>query len=371
MDETVPDIFFDAKGKCNYCKFHNKLAQAYPRGQKGKKKFDKLIKKMKKDGKNKKYDCIIGISGGTDSTYLLYLVKKLGLRPLAVNIDNGWHAEIAINNTKKAVSKLGVDLKTYVIDWEEMKDIHVSLMKAALPWPDGASDIAITSGLYRVADQEDIKYILIGHDFRTEGKQPDEWTHVDGRMIKAILKKIGKVKIKSYPNLTIFKLLYYGIFKGIKNVRPYWYLEYNKSAAKKIIEKELDWQYYGEHHHESIYTRFMLGYWLIKKFNIDKRKVTYSALIRSGEMTREKALNRLKQPPYNPQKIENDKNYVLKKLNITEKEFEKIWNNPNKSFNDYPSYYPLFKKYKRLTKFGLSLVMPIKPMMSFELEKGK
>ena len=372
MDETVPDIVFDERGECNYCKFQDMLAKEYPQGQKGKENFDKLVNEIKKEGLNKPYDCIVGVSGGTDSTYLLLTIKELGLRPLAVNLDNGWHSEIAVDNIKKTLDKLKIDLRTYVIDWEEMKNVHISFLKASLPWVDGPSDLAITLSLYKIANEEGIKYVFIGHDFRKEGRQPDEWTYTDGRMIKAVVKNFGTLKkFRSFPNLTAFRILYYGMFRKIKIIRPYWYLEYNKSAAQKIIEKELNWRYYGEHHHESIFTRFIIGYWLPKKFSIDKRRVTYSALIRSGEMTRELALEKVKKIPYALEKMDEDKEYIIKKLGITPNEFNKLFNQPNKSFRDYPSYYPLFKRFGGIINWLLGLIMPTKPMMTFELIRKK
>jgi N-acetyl sugar amidotransferase len=371
LDENVPDIEFDEFGECNYCKVHKALEKDYPLGKKGEEDFAALVNEMKRAGKKSEYDCIVGVSGGTDSTYLLLLAKQYGLRPLAVNVDNGWHSEIAVNNIKKSLDILNINLRTYVIDWEEMKKIHISFMKASLPWPDGTTDIAITSALYKIAAEENIKYVLIGHDFRSEGKQPEEWTYTDGKMIKKITQKYFKVKFKSFPNLTIKDYLYYGFIKKIKNVRPFWYLEYNKPEAKKIIEKELGWQYYGGHHHESIFTRFIISYWLPQKFNIDKRKVTLSAYVRSGMMSREEALNELKQAPYDKLKMEEDKEYVLKKLGLTQQEFDEIWNSPNKKFTDYPSYYPIYQKWGKLVIWVLKILFPFKPMMTYELKKTK
>jgi hypothetical protein len=283
----------------------DRLAADYPRGKKGLDEFESLVQIIKKKGTGKLYDCIVGISGGTDSTYLLLVCKKYGLRPLAVNVDNGWHSDIAVNNIKNALSVLGYDLETYVINWEEMKSIHLAFMKASLPWPDGTSDIAIREGLYRIAKKHKIKYIFNGHDFRTEGRQPDEWTWIDGKMINYIC-KLNKIKIKTFPNQTILDLLYNGYISGIKDIRPFWYIHYSKMEARKIIEKELNWKYYGGHHHENIFTKYIIGVWLPQKFGIDKRKITLSAHIRTGEYTRNEVIELLKVPPYSIDQMKVD-----------------------------------------------------------------
>ena len=368
MDSSVPDIVFDEEGICNYCKLHDKLDNAFPQGQEGHQILDKIIEKIKKTGKEK-YNCIIGVSGGTDSTYLVHWAIKNGLKPLAVNLDNGWHSEIAVSNIKNSLEKLNVDLITYVIEYEEIKDILLSYMKASLPWIDIPTDIAIVSTLYKIAAKNRIKYVFVGNNFRTEGRQPDEWTHGDGKQLKYIQKTFGKQKLKKFPNQTLFDLLYFGMFKGIKLIKPFYYLDYNKNEAMKLLEKEYGWTYYGGHHHESLFTKFAISYWLPKKFNIDKRRVTFSALIRSGEIKRELALQNIVLPPYDVKEMENDKNYVIKKLGINEEEFLRIWEKKNKTFNDYPSYYPFFNKIKKYSKLIYKYVLHYQPMMFFELDK--
>lgn len=369
LNHDIPDISFDRRGVCNYCNLHNKLCTDYPRGEIGRNRFLNIIEKIKKDGKSKEYDCVIGVSGGTDSTFLLKVIKEYGLRPLAVNFDNGWHTEIAVNNIHSALQKLKIDLRTYVVDWQEMRNIHLSFLKASLPWPDGSTDIGIVSSLYKVASEENIKYVLNGHDFRTEGKQPLPWTHTDGRMVDFITKKYSKAKLKTFPNLNINKFIYYSFLKDIKEIRPFWFLDYSKIEARIILEKELNWKYYGGHHHENIFTRFIIGYWLPKKFNIDKRIITYSAHIRSGEMTREDALELMSQPPYSDSDMNKDLEYIITKLEISKDEFNKIWESPNKNFSDYPNYYSLYMNYKKSLNFIFSKVLGYKPMTGYTLEK--
>jgi len=355
LDSSIPGIRFDDRGICNYCKIHDKLEERFPLGELGRQKLNQLIDKIKRRGKCKKYDCIVGISGGTDSTYCLYMVKKLGLRPLAVHFDNGWDSEIAINNIRNAVTKLDVDLKTIAVDWEEFKDIQISFLKASVPDVEIPTDIAIDSVLYRVAAKEGIHYIIAGHSFRTEGLQPLEWMYADGKYIKSIHKKFGKLELNNFPNLTISDLLYYIFVKRIQTVHLLNYINYNKEDARKILEKEIGWKYYGGHHYESIYTRFVASYILPKKFGIDKRKVEYSALIRSGQMTRDEALEKLKEPPISEEQAKRDKEYVLKKLELTEDEFEEIMSAEPKTFRDYPTYYPIIRALRGPIKLACKL----------------
>lgn len=366
MDTTVPDIRFNPEGVCNYCRIHDRLVADYPRGRKGEEKFYGLVEKMRHDGRHRDHDCIVGVSGGTDSTYLIWLVKKMGLRPLAVNLDNGWHSEIAVGNIKQCLDKLGLDLRTYVVDWDEMRTVLLAFMRASLPWPDGATDIAITGSLYRVAAEEGVPYILVGNDFRSEGKQPREWTYSDGKMVEFIVRKFGNGRLRSFPNLTLARLLYDGFVRRIRIIRPFWYLEYKKSDAKKVLEKELEWRDYGGHHHESIFTRFTIGYWLPRKFNIDKRKVTFSALLRSGEITRVEALEQLAKPHYSKERLEEDLEYVIRKFGISRQEFERLMDAPNKRFSDYPSYYPFYRRTKTWVGALVPYLMTSKPLTLYE-----
>lgn len=369
MDSTVPDIIFDNSGECNYCKQFDSIINDTPNDQLGESYMEELFNKIRSNGKGKKYDVLIGVSGGVDSTYLVYYAIKNRLRVLAVNFDNGWHSEIAVSNIKNCLEKLGVELVTYVVDYDEMKDILLSYMKASLPWVDGPSDMAINATLFKTANAYGIKYIFNGSSIRTEGKQPDTWTHTDSRQLKYIQKRFGTKKLRSFPNLNPIQLIYYGYYKGIKMIRPFNFIQYSKSTAKQFLEKEYGWKDYGGHHHESAFTKFAIAYWLPKKFGIDKRKVTYSAQVRSGLVMREKALELLSQPPYDPALMEEDKNYVIKKLGITFEEFERIWNEPNKSIFDYPSYLPLFLKYQKIANSVFRKILPFKPLMGYDLEK--
>jgi N-acetyl sugar amidotransferase len=368
IDSAVPGVSFDADGICNYCRLHETLEREWPMDDAGQQIIDGLVQKMKAQGRGKRYDCVVGVSGGTDSTYLLYWAKQQGLRPLAVHFDNGWDSEIAVSNIKKSISLLGVDLQTYVVDWEEFKDILVSFLWASFPWADAPTDLAIHATLYRVAAEEGVRYILNGSSFRTEGKMPVEWTYLDGRTVRHIHKTFGKRPMNTYPNLMLWDYAYYGVIRRIQNVRPLNFVDYHKDQARQMLTREIGWQYYGGHHYENIYTRFAYSYLLPEKFKIDKRIITHSALVRSGEMTREEALVSLAQPPYPPERVQEDVAYVIKKLGLSGEEFEEIMAAPPKSFRDYPSYYPLIERYTPLIRRLLKLALPWTPPMLHEMD---
>jgi N-acetyl sugar amidotransferase len=365
-DGSVPGVKFDERGVSNYAKMFQEFIELYPRGEKGLAEWEGWLKRIRKDGKNRKYDCIVGVSGGTDSCYLLYIAKQSGLRPLAVNLDNGFSSKTAVENIKKVTNALKIDLETYVIDYEEVKAVLRAYLKASLPWIDGPTDLAIKAALYQIAEREGVKYIFNGSDFRSEGKQPTEWTYSDARQLLYVLKKFEQVKLKSFPYYTIFQFIRFGYLKKIKMLRPYYYLDYEKRIAQDFLKKEYRWEYYGGHHYENIFTRFAISYWLPEKFGIDKRIITLSALVMNGEISRDQALNELKQAPYNANEMQYDKEYVLKKLDMTNSEFEECFSRPNKYYSDYPSYMFLFKTFSKLSISGIKKVLPFMPSIFIE-----
>lgn len=367
-DSTIPGIIFDEQGASNYSKMMDNLMTAYPRGKRGQETWMKIVKNIKSTNQGKKYNCIIGISGGTDSSYLLFLSKEYGLSPLAVNLDNGWNSDISVKNIKRMTDALNIDLATYVINYEEIKDLNRCYMKAGLPWVDIPTDLAIKAVLYKIAAQEGVKFILRGNDFRSEGTQPREWTYGDGTQLNYIHQKFGQVRLKSFPNYTIRDLLFYGLVKKIKSVYPYYNLEYSKRNAQKFLQAKFNWEYYGGHHFENIFTRFVISYWLYEKFGIDKRKITLSAQILSGEISREEALDILSSKPYNDSEKNMMLEYVLKKLDFNYEEFDKLMKSPNKSFHDYPSNYKLIDSFNYLSKSVLKKVFIQKPQSIFQAE---
>ena len=342
MDNSDPDIKFDSQGICNHCERYDSLVSSRVfDGDIGKIELDILIKKIKSDGKNKDYDCLIGVSGGVDSTYVAYLLKKHGLRPLAVHFDNGWNSELAVSNIEKTLSKLDIDLYTYVIDWPMFKDLQLSFLKASTPDGEIPTDHAIDSFLWNEASKRGIKYIISGMNFKSEAMSVPSWAygHSDWKYIKSIQKKYGSKKLKNYPHYTFFDLFKFNILKGIRIVSILNYVDYNKEQVMKFLQDELGWIYYGGKHYESIYTRFYQSYILPEKFNIDKRRGHLSDLINSNQLSRASALIEIEKETYDKELMTRDLNYVKKKLGFSDEKFNQIMNSPIKSFKDYPNNY--------------------------------
>lgn len=340
IDSSDPKIELDESGICNHCRdYEENVKKKVLKGEEGQKKFNEIISKIKEEGKNKKYDCVIGVSGGVDSTYVMYLAKKNGLRPLAVHLDNGWDNKIAVKNVSKSIKKLEIDLYTYVIDWEEFKDFQLAYFKASVVDIEAITDHAIKAALYKAADENKVKYILSGVNFETEGVIPRNWRHNknDYVNIKDIHNKFGKIAEKTFPFLTLKDWIKYRLFNGIKYVEILNYVPYNKEKTKEILKNELGWEDYSGKHGESMFTYFYQAYILPRKFNIDKRKAHLSSLIRSGQISREEALKKMNEPLYAPADLKKDKEYVLRKLGLSEKEFEQLMNLPIKSHYDYKS----------------------------------
>ncbi len=342
MDTSVPNIRFATDGHCHYCDMHDEMEKQYPLGEEGKNRLQKLVAEVKAAGKGKTYDVVCGISGGRDSTYILYMAAKiLGLRVLAVHFDNGWNSEIAVTNIQNACRKLNIDLETVVADWEEFKDVLRSFLKASTSDVDIPTDVAIHAVLHKVAAKENIGYIFNGHCFRTEGIAPLDWTYMDGRYIASVQKKFGRMPLKDFHNFYLKDFVYYSFIKKVKVVPLLNFMTYRHAEVGPLLEKELGWTYYGGHHHESYYTRFIQSYLLPKKFNLDRRRTELSALIRSGQKTRAEAVEYLANQAYeyDEQLIQ----YAANKLGFSAAEFKDIIALPPKSFRDYPTYYPLIR----------------------------
>ena len=361
MDTTDPEIYFDENGVCNHClKFENQLKKNWFPNEEGKKKLDAIINQIKIDGKNKKYDCVIGLSGGVDSSYLAFILRKLypELRILAVHIDGGWNSELAVHNIENIVKILDIDLYTGVVPWEEMQDLQLAFFKSQLANQDVPQDHAFFATLYHVANKNGIKYFLSGGNLATESILPYSWGYnaMDATQLKAVHKKFGKKKLKKYEIVSFFKRkIYYPYFKKFRIIRPLDFLPYFKDEAKETIKNELNWRDYGGKHHESKFTKFFQAHWLPTKFGFDKRKAHLSSLIVSGQMTRDEALKELEKPLYDETELKEDKEFISKKLGISLEEFETIMKQPNKTFLDYPSDYKkdiffsnLKKKIKKL-----------------------
>jgi len=348
-DETVANISFNENGVCNYCQLVDDLKNQYGTGdEKGRIEFERIVNEIKKAGQGKKYDVAVGVSGGTDSSYMLYLAIQYGLRPLAVHYDNTWNSAIATENIRKVTQKLGVDLYTHVCANKESDDIFKSFFLASVPEIDGPTDIALAEVMYRAASKYKIKYVFEGHSFVAEGVSPLSKAYVDGGYIMDVHKKFGKIKMSSFPNMSFSKFLYWIMIKRIRKIRPFWYLNYSKEDARIFLEKEFDWRYYGGHHLENRMTAFHHSYYTPNKFGLDQRNNSLSASVRSGKISREEALQIYSEPPHLEEELLN---YFKKRLDIDDKEFDRIMNLPPKSFRDFKTYKKRFEKLRPLFLF--------------------
>lgn len=341
MDTTDPVIQFDENGECNHCKEYENVSRRFLfTGEAGQRKLQDAVHAIKEQGSGKPYDCVIGLSGGLDSTFVACKVKQLGLRPLAVHLDNGWDSELAVSNIERIVKKLDIDLYTLVLDWEEFRDLQVVFLKASTPDSEIPTDHAIIATLYRVAIENNVKYIISGGNIATELTMPRYWSHGhhDWRYIRSLHRLFEAVPLKTFPHYTWLDLIKYHRIMGMKVIRILNFMNYVRKEAMVVVERELGWRDYGAKHYESVYTRFYQGYILHVKFNIDKRKAHYSTLICSGQMTREEALQELQKEVYPPDRLKEDMEFVPKKLGLTPEKFARIMALPPKTFWDYPSY---------------------------------
>lgn len=356
MDSSDPDIQFDDNGFCNHCSNALKrINHLYSDKNRNKDKLDEIVKKVKSEGLGNKYDCLIGLSGGVDSSYLAYvLVKQFGIRPLAIHIDNGWNSEQAVSNIHNIVTRLNIDLITHVIDWNEFKELQKSFLRASVVDLELLSDHAILVVINKLAREHKIKSFLIGGNFQTESILPDKWFYNyknDSKNIIDIYKQFGdKRKLRTYPFLNFFEYLFFGKKYG-RYLDPLSYMDYNKDNVKKILIKELGWQDYGAKHHESFITRFYQSYILPEKFKIDKRRAHMSSLICSGQITRDDALLALEVPFFtNEQEKKESIEYFCKKLDLTIDEFNIIINEPRREHNSFKSYFQDKAKLIRLLR---------------------
>ncbi len=352
LDTTEPTISFDTEGVCNYCRELEKKPKDTRTASEKKKDLDNHIEQIRQTGKNKDYDCIIGLSGGVDSSYVAYLVKQAGLRPLAVHFDNGWNSELAVSNIENVCKRLDIDLYTYVVDWTEFKDIQTAFLKASVANAETPTDHAIVAALYRLAAKNGVKYIVDGVNSATEGDRTNftasGYSYADLKQLKGIHQLFGSVKMKTFPTLGLFKRLYYSYVRGIKRFSILNYVDYDKNKAIEFMSQDLGWRSYGSKHHESLFTKFHQTIYLPHKFNFDKRKLHLSDMILSGQITRQEALIEL-QKPYISDLEKNDlEYYLMKKLDLSPEEYHKILNAPPVSFRQYPNYEWILNGYTRL-----------------------
>lgn len=348
-------IQFNLDGVCHHCLRYEALLESRTANpESASVTIDGLVQKMRRHGAGRDYDCIIGVSGGVDSTYVAYYVKQLGLKPLAVHFDNGWNSELAVKNIEQVLTKLDIDLYTYVVNWREFRALQIAFLRASTPDGEIPTDHAIFALLWREAHRRNIRYIISGMNFRSESISVPNWAygHSDWMYIKDVNKRFGNAKLKTYPHFSLPYLFYITFLRRVRTVSILNYIDYDKEQVKKFLLEELGWRDYGGKHHESIYTRYYQGVFLPKKFGIDKRYGHLSDLINSGQLRREEALLSLREPTYDPDQQKADREYVIKKLGLTEAEFVEIEQAPAQTYRSFRNSQRYIDGLKRLVNWA-------------------
>lgn len=349
MDTSDSRIVFDARGVCDHCNtFYATILPNWHTDERGAAELRKITDQIREAGRGKDFDCIIGMSGGIDSSYLTYLAKeKMGLRPLVFHVDAGWNSQEAVNNIERLVDELGLDLFTEVIDWEEMRDLQLAFFKAGVPHVDTPQDHAFFATMYKFAEKFSVRHILTGANYSTECvRNPIEWMYYqsDSTQLRDIHRRFGTRPLETFPITSIlWHKVYLPYVKKIQVVTPLNYFPYVKADAMKLLADRFGWQPYPQKHFESRFTRFYEGYWLPTKFGYDTRRVQFSSLILTQQMTREEALEKLKQPAYDPERLAQDFEFVATKLGITTAELQQYHDQPNKTFRDYRSQESIYQ----------------------------
>lgn len=355
MDTSAPHITFDEQGVCNYCHtFENVTRKGWFPNEEGARRWAAISEEIRQAGKGKEYDCILGLSGGIDSSYLAIKVKEWGLRPLVVHVDAGWNSELAVANIEKIVKHCGFDLHTHVVDWEEMRDLHLAYLRAGISNQDVPQDHVFFSSLYHFATRNGIRYILSGGNLATEGIFPSGWhgAAMDAINLKAIHRKYGERPLKTYSTISFFAYYFwYPFVKKMRTVRPLNYMPYDKNAAITELERTIGWRSYGRKHGESLFTKLFQNHYLPVKFGYDKRKPHLSSLIVSGQMTRDEALGKLAEPLYDPQELEIDITYFCKKLRISRAQFDEFMTGPKRDYSEFPNWDASHRRLKSVQRF--------------------
>lgn len=342
-DESVGGIWFDEKGVCRYCKQIDQLSLEYQTGMEGGiSTFESILTRVKRDGRGKKYDCVVGVSGGTDSSYMIHqAVKEWGLRPLAVHYDNTWNTAISTQNIHKMLTELDVDLYTHVVDNKEADDIFKAFFYASVPELEASTDLALAEVLYRAAWKHGVKYVFEGHSFITEGITPVAKNYFDGRYIKQIHKRYGKLPMKTYPLMDLKKFLFWAAVARIKKIRPYWYIDYNKEEARDLLSDRYNWQYYGGHHLENRMTAFFHTVYAPQKLKMDFRNNTLSALVRNGKLTRNMGIKQYCEDVKADHRLVK---HFRKRLGFSENEYKSQMTEPLKNWTEFPTYKKTFER---------------------------
>ena len=362
-DARVDGIEFDAQGVCNYCRQVDRLKEEYGTGtDKGRRTFDAIVATIKRSGRGRRYDCVIGVSGGTDSSYMLHLAKQWGLRPLAVHYDNTWNTAIATQNIRKVLAALDIDLHTHVVDNKEADDLFRAFFRAGVAEIEASTDLALAETLYRAAYRHRVQYVLEGHSFLTEGVTPVGRNYFDGQYIRSIHRRFGTRPMKTYPLMTFSHMLWWSCVARIRKIRPFWYISYSKEEARDLLEKAYGWQYYGGHHLENRMTAFFHGIYAPRKFHADFRNNALAARVRNHQMSREDAWAEYNRPPH----VEDDLlAYFKKRLELSDEEYERVMRAAPKYWQEYPTYKRRFERLRGL--FALLAKHNLVPM-SFYLK---
>jgi N-acetyl sugar amidotransferase len=356
MDTTDSKITFDADGVCDHCRdFFRNIVPHWHTDERGRQALEQQTAEIKRAGEGKPFDCIIGMSGGIDSSYLTYIAKEqLGLRPLVFHVDAGWNSQEAVNNIEKLIDRLGLDLYTEVIDWEEMRDLQLAFFKSGVPHVDAPQDHAFFATMYKFAEKHGVRYILTGANLSTECiRNPVEWMYYqsDSIQLRDIHRRFGSRPLVNFPITSILRhKVYLPYVKRIRVLRPLNHVPYLKADAMKLLIEKFGWQPYPQKHFESRFTRFYESYWLPERFGYDTRKVQYSSLIVTGQMTRAEALTRLATPAYDPATIDQEFDYVATKLGISSDELRGYFQAPKKTYRDYASQDRIFAVGARVMK---------------------
>jgi len=356
MDTTDLDIRFDEQGVCNHChEFDQVIAKRWFPNKEGEIQLQNTFSHIKAQGVGNEYDCIIGLSGGIDSSYLAVMLKDRGLRPLVVHVDGGWNSELATYNIEQVVKYCNYDLHTQVIDWEEMRDLQLAYLRSHVSNQDVPQDHAFFASLYHFAVKNKIKYVISGGNIATESVFPRNWHHeaMDAISLHAIHKQYGTMPLRNYKTINIFQYyLYYPYIYGMKTFRPLNFMPYDKKQALEFLENTIGYKDYGNKHGESVFTKFFQNHYLPQKFGYDKRRPHYSSMILSGQMSRQEALEKLAQPLYDPHELIEDKSYVAKKLQISVSELDQLTHAPGVNYRQYANWDSLYSALKKIQRLA-------------------
>lgn len=360
MDTTDPEISFDDNGICNHCiEFHEVTTKRWFPNDEGRKKLEEIYSTIKKESSGQEYECILGLSGGVDSSYLALKLYEAGIKPLVVHVDGGWNSELAVQNIENIVKYCGWHLHTIVIDWEEMKDLQLAYLRSGISNQDVPQDHAFFASLYHFATKYGIKYVISGGNIATESISPSSWhwSAMDEDNLHAIHNKFGMKKLKNYKTIGFYELyFYYPFIKKMKTIRPLNFMPYIKNEALQELKTKVGYKEYARKHGESVFTKFFQNYWLPMKFGYDKRKIHLSSLIVAGQITRQEALEELEKPLYDEKELKEDKEYIAKKLGVSDEEFEQILQMPSHQYSDFPNMTEKYNRMKKVQNFVSKLL---------------